>query len=247
MDSLLDLVEEENDQVREGGGEGGREGEKERVREGRWGILSFTLLISKTCLRFNLLLPLPPSLPPSLPQIRRTAIRALPDICKYSSDPSLFTKVAEYLTQLLATGSITTHTITHSHPHTHMSGHYRFLPDDSVDLSLVKAGLASLLQKNPTHAMDGIFSQVERWGAACVGETSLDSSPLTSHTVTLSSLPCPSFFITSQPSLSLSLSSSPSFLPPSPFLSFLSFPFLPLSFCLPSPPPSLPPSGGRGG
>ena len=32
--------------------------------------------------------------------------------------------------------------------------------EDAVDLSLVKTGLSSLLQKNPTHAMDGIFSQV---------------------------------------------------------------------------------------
>ena len=97
-----------------GGGERPGEGERVRVREGGRGILSFTLLISKTCLRFNLLLPLslPPSLPPSLPQIRRTAIKTLPDICKYSSDPSLCTKVVEYLTQLLATGSVTTHTMT---------------------------------------------------------------------------------------------------------------------------------------
>jgi hypothetical protein len=36
--------------------------------------------------------------------IRRTAIKALPDVCKHNSEPALCTKVAEYLTQLLATG-----------------------------------------------------------------------------------------------------------------------------------------------
>ena len=34
------------------------------------------------------------------------------------------------------------------------------LSEDVVDLGLVKTGLASLLQKNTTAAMDGIFSQV---------------------------------------------------------------------------------------
>ncbi|CAI7992048.1 Apoptosis inhibitor 5, partial [Geodia barretti] len=67
--------------------------------------------------------------------IRRTAIKALPDICKRSPDPALCAKVSEYLTQLLAT-------------------------EDVIDLALVKTGLASLLQKNTPAAMDGIFSQV---------------------------------------------------------------------------------------
>ena len=87
--------------------------------------------------------------------------------------------------------------------------------------------------------MDGIFSQVERWEAACVGETSMDTSPHT-HTSPPSLLfysllplsfllPLPLF-----PSLPLFF---PPYLPiPPPLLSFL---FLPLSLPI-SPPPSLP-------
>ena len=123
MDSLLDLVEEENDQVREGGrGGGGGGGGGKYVAE----VLLLESVSDDTLPPPSLppsLSSFSPSLPPSLPQIRRTAIKALPDICKYSSDPSLCTKVAEYLTQLLATGSVTTHTITHSHPHTLTPSH----------------------------------------------------------------------------------------------------------------------------
>ena len=71
MDTLLDLVEEENDMVRT-----------------TYSIPGWS-----------------PDL--SLPQIRRTAIKALPDICKTSSEPALCTKISEYLTQLLATGQYT--------------------------------------------------------------------------------------------------------------------------------------------
>ena len=127
MDSLLDLVEEENDQVREGGG--GKYLAEVLLMES----VSDNTLPPPSLPPSSLPPSLPPSLssfspslsslPPSLPQIRRTAIKALPDICKYSSDPSLCTKVAEYLTQLLATGIVTTHTITHSHPHTHIHVH----------------------------------------------------------------------------------------------------------------------------
>ena len=126
----------------------------------------------------------------------------------------------------------------------------------------MKAGLASLLQKNPTHAMDGIFSQVERWEAACVGETSMDTSPPT-HTsppslffysllplsfllpLPLSPslplfLPPSSLFLLSSPSsFSLLLLFLPLSLPPSLF--FFSFlpPYLPLL------PPSLPQVAGE--
>ena len=99
----------------------------------------------------------------------------------------------------------------------------------------MKACLASLLQKNPTHGMDGIFSQVERWEAACVGETSMDTSPPT-HTSP------PSLLFYSLLPLSFLL---PLPLPPSLPPSFLAIPppLLPFLFLLTSSlPPSLPPS-----
>lgn len=69
------------------------------------------------------------------PMIRHSAIKSLPDICKGSSDPTLCTRVADVLTQLLPT-------------------------DDPVDLNHVKTGMAAVLQIDTQHALQGIFGQI---------------------------------------------------------------------------------------
>lgn len=69
------------------------------------------------------------------PQIRRQAIKTLPDICKGTKDSLLANRVSDILTQLL-------------------------LSEDAVDLDLVKSAMATILQMDTQGGLAGVFSQI---------------------------------------------------------------------------------------
>lgn len=93
-------------------------------------------------------------------QIRRLAIKSLPDMCKGATSSSMCNRVADVLTQLLPTGSLQHvapywYHIPHSLPQPSLS-----LTEDVTDLGIVKTSMAVVLQMDTQNAIAGIFSQI---------------------------------------------------------------------------------------